>query len=265
MYNSRSDKLVGFLHGASRGYGRHGRDFLTCLACLAKCLESDVPIYEDNSPPAMFMFEDVPDDCLDYEARVNNSEVSIDSLIVRSLPLAATGNKKQMTRLIDHMARSEEESCASKAVALLVHYAITTDNSLWSIYVVSGASITEAAPRRGSDMYHRYMLAWNADLEYIVFDESPLSLMSTAYWAIRELNRCLVRWEIDTQRANEPDFRVMYMSVMNMLGKKTNRVIYHLVSSAVLAAIIGAANIGADTPPPRVIYDFITVYYAKCT
>ncbi len=249
----RSNRLLGFLHAATWTFGLHGADFLTSLECLRKCIENNTIC--DEGPPASYMFEEIPDDSLDYVERLSLNYFSVNNHVLKALPLATLPDKRLVVRVLNR-ALPSHDACALKAIALLGNFAINMSNSIWDIHTICEAVMTMAAPPRDTPEYHEYALAIQADIAYVTFNESPLSIMTVVFWAARELNRRLMRWLTEGNAMNKMNYSLLYMKILCELGKKSTSVIYHLAASSIIGAFIGFDDIGIPSTIPNGIYEF---------
>lgn len=246
MNITRSERVIGFMLAASGGLHPHAPalETLDGLAILRKCIiNGNLEPTPSMDPPPGFIFEAPCVEYFDYPTLVAARVPSRISPVLLCLPLSLLPQKQYIGLNIAAVSTNKLEGMACATICFAMHFGVHVDNSLFIISTLLNTVIRLVLSQSDSGPHSGYQLACHRRLDVIEFDGSTLSIMSTCLWSLRELNRRIVRWEIDTNREQLPDLARFCREILAEISTKTGDPVYTYCVDILLACYVGQRHL----------------------
>lgn len=250
MNITRRERVIGFILA---GTGTHAAnapalEIVNGLSLLRKCIANGtVEPTPANDPPADFLIESDTTEYLDYPSLVAARSAPRISPVLLCLPLALLLQKSHIGLNIAAITVNPLEGMACATICFAMHFGIHVDNSLFAIATLLNTTLRLVLSQSNDVPRATYQLASNCRLDTVTFDGSALSVMSVCLWSLRELNRLLVRWEIDTDRNHLPNLAEFYRQILQKINAMTTDDVYSHCAGMMLACYIGQRYLPPDT------------------
>jgi len=240
-----TDRLVGLITGGAHGDGEATKSILAYYTCIKGSLDG---------PPLSFVLSSTLFDYYEYADAVEKDTC------LCCIGLSLMSFTSDIYSACRYMTSTNIDAMAMSTMCVLINTLLSTD-CLYNILPVINETIRRVV-RRFSHMmttaeYNMYIYKCNIRHDALEYNDSAIDVMAACVWSMRELNRRLTRWEIDTSQEAPPDYTAYYTDIV---VKFTPYITYIQASGCVLGAVLGRRYVYGSASLAETVDSILTLH-----